>query len=150
VSASLRIEREQVADSPHAQSLQRKIDEFNKEVMGRRDWVPVSFLLRDDGAGVVGGVVGDLWGAWLHTRVMWVDAPLRRQGHGARLLRAAEELARERGCVGVYLETFSFQGKTWYPRFGYEVVAGIDDFPPGHSYWILQKRLRPDLSGGAT
>jgi len=49
VSGSLQIEREQVADSPHAQGLQRKIDDFNKEVTGRRDWVPVSFLLRNCG-----------------------------------------------------------------------------------------------------
>jgi GNAT superfamily N-acetyltransferase len=146
VSASLRIEREHAANSPDAQSLQRKIDEFNKEMTGRRYWMPVTFLLHDDEA----GVVGDIWGAWLHVRVMWVDAPLRRQGHGTRLLRAVEELARERGCVGVYLETFSFQGKSWYPRFGYEVVGGVDEFPPGHGYYILQKRLRPSAREGAT
>ncbi|HME72852.1 MAG TPA: GNAT family N-acetyltransferase [Myxococcota bacterium] len=150
MSAPLRIEREQAADSPHAQSLQRKIDEYNMELTGRRDWMPVAYFLRDDKDGVVGGVVGDIWGAWLHVRVMWVDAPRRRHGHGARLLRAAEELARERGCVGVYLETFSFQGSSWYPRFGYEVVGGVHDFPPGHSYYILQKRLQPAAGGGAT
>jgi GNAT superfamily N-acetyltransferase len=150
VSAPLRIERELAADSPPAQSLQRKIDEYNKEVTGRRDWMPVAYFLRDANDGVVGGVVGDIWGGWLHVRVMWVDAPLRRHGYGARLLRAAEELARERGCIGVFLETFSFQGSTWYPRFGYEVVGGLGDYPPGHTYYMLQKRLQPAAGGGAT
>ena len=148
MSRGLRIEREPQADSPPAQGLQRKIDEYNMEVTGRRDWMPVAYFLRDGDDRVVGGVVGDIWGAWLHVRVMWVDAPLRRLGHGARLLRAAEELARERGCVGVFLETFSFQGSTWYPRLGYEVVGGLDDYPPGHSYYMLKKRLQP-ASGGA-
>ena len=150
MSAALRIERERTADSPQAQDLQRKIDTYNIEVTGRHDWMPVAYFLRDSNDRVVGGVVGDIWGGWLHVRVMWVDAPLRRRGHGARLLGAAEELARERGCIGVFLETFSFQGSSWYPRFGYEVVAGLDDYPPGHTYYVLQKRLRPAAGGGAT
>ncbi len=148
MTATLKIEREPGADSPHAQSLQRKIDEYNMEVTGRRDWTPVAYFLRDPSDDVVGGVVGDIWGAWLHVRVMWVDPPLRRQGHGARLLRAAEALAREHGCIGVFLESFSFQGSSWYPRFGYEIVAGLDDYPPGHRYYILQKRLKPAAGGG--
>ena len=147
---ALRIERERAADSALAQGLQRKIDAYNVEVTGRRDWTPVAFFLRDGNDCVVGGVVGDIWGAWLHVRVMWVDAPLRRRGHGARLLRCAEELAREQGCVGVLLETFSFQGASWYPRLGYEVVAGLGDYPPGHTYYVLQKRLWPGAGGGAT
>jgi GNAT superfamily N-acetyltransferase len=149
VTAPLRIERERAADSPHAQSLQRKIDQYNIEITGRQDWVPVAYLLRDDHGEVVGGVVGDIWGAWLHVRVMWVDAPFRRHGHGRRLLRAAEGLARKRGCVGVFLETFSFQGASWYPRFGYQVVGGLEGYPPGHTYYLLQKRLQPKREGGA-
>ena len=148
MTAAFRIEREHAPDSPDAQSLQRKIDEYNMAVTERRDWMPVAYFLRDGNNGVVGGVVGDIWGGWLHVRVVWVDAPLRRQGHGARLLRAAEELARERGCIGVFLETFSFQGSTWYPRFGYEVVGGLGDYPPGHTYYMLQKRLQPAAGRG--
>jgi len=147
---ALRIEREFAADSPNAESLQKKINDYNVEVTGRRDWRPVTCLLRGAGDSVVGGMVGDVWGAWLHVRVMWVEAPFRRQGHGARLLQAAEELAHEHDCIGVYLETFSFQASSWYPRFGYEVVGSVEDFPPGHSYYILQKRFSQRASRGAT
>jgi GNAT superfamily N-acetyltransferase len=70
-----------------------------------------------------------------------VDADLRRAGHGGRLLRAAEDLARERGCAGVFLETFSFQGATWYPRFGYEEIGAIDGYPDGYRYHVMKKRF---------
>ncbi len=140
--------REDRSDTPEAIRLQRNIDEYNMEVTRRRDCSPLAFLLRDDAGALRGGIVGDIWAGWLHVRVLWVDAELRRAGHGARLLRAAEGLARERGCAGVFLETFSFQGASWYPRFGYEEIGAIDDYPDGHRYHVMKKRFPSDDEKG--
>ena len=144
MTAGLRIVREDRPETPEAMQLQRNIDEYNMDLTCRRDWSPVAFLLRDEAGALRGGVVGDIWGGWLHVRVLWVDAGLRRAGHGGRLLRAAEDLACERGCTGVFLETFSFQGASWYPRFGYEDIGAIDDYPDGHRYHFMQKRFPDD------
>jgi predicted N-acetyltransferase YhbS len=70
-----------------------------------------------------------------------VAEPLRGQGYGAKLLRAAEDEARMQGCYGVFLTTFSFQAPTYYEKFGYEVVADIPDYPKGHSHHVLKKTL---------
>src|SRR3981189_1967853 len=69
----------------------------------------------------------DLWViAWL-----WVAPPRRGEGLGARLLQQAEDAARDRGCVGAYLYTFSFQAPHFYQRRGCEEVVRIDPPPPG-------------------
>jgi ribosomal protein S18 acetylase RimI-like enzyme len=70
-----------------------------------------------------------------------VAEPFRGRGHGAKLLRTAEDEARMQGCHGVFLKTTSFQAKPFYEKFGYEVVADIPDYPKGHSHHVLKKKL---------
>jgi GNAT superfamily N-acetyltransferase len=70
-----------------------------------------------------------------------VSELFRDQGYGARLLEAAENEARDQGCHGVYLTTFSFQACPFYEKFGFEVVANIPGYPKGHIYYVLKKTL---------
>jgi hypothetical protein len=52
----------------------------------------------------------------------------------------AEEIARARGCVGVYLGTISFQAPDFYRRHGYTESGRIDGYPPGHTrHWFMKK-----------
>ena len=57
-------------------------------------------------------------------------------------MRTAEEVARERGCAGIWLDTFSFQARGFYEKLGYTVFGRIDDYPPGQSRFWLRKHLQ--------
>ena len=66
---------------------------------------------------------------------------MRRRGVGTALLRRAEAEAAGRGCLGAMLDTFSFQARPFYETQGYRVAGELSDFPPGHSLYVMQKRL---------
>lgn len=89
----------------------------------------------------IGALIGSTNQSWLHVALLSVDPTRRRNGVGRALLSRAEEIARGRGCIGAWLDTYDFQGPDYYPRFGYEVFGRIDDMPPGHTRFFYTKRL---------
>jgi GNAT superfamily N-acetyltransferase len=108
---------------------------------GQADWYPLGFFLRGGDGEWLGGLLGSLWGGWLHVTHLWVAGPARRHGNGARLLRSAERYAVERGCRASYLDTHSDAARRFYEKLGYQVFASLDDFPPGHAKYFLRKEL---------
>jgi GNAT superfamily N-acetyltransferase len=92
-------------------------------------------------------VIGGLWGIsalqWLHLEMLFVPEAMRGQGVGSALLASAETEARNRGCIGIYVDTFSFQAAPFYEKLGFSSFGVLDDCPPGHQRLFLHKRLVP-------
>jgi hypothetical protein len=57
-------------------------------------------------------------------------------------MKRAETEALERGCHGVWLDTFSFQAKDFYCKLGYTIYGTLEDFPMGHQRHFFRKSLR--------
>jgi GNAT superfamily N-acetyltransferase len=117
------------------------INTSNMQITGAWDYHSVRIFLRDDDQQVCGGILAETWGTWLHITFLWVEESMRQQGYGAALLQAAEGEAWHHGCRHAHLETFSFQARPFYERFGYRVIAALEDYPPGHTYYYLRKTL---------
>ncbi|HVM38871.1 MAG TPA: GNAT family N-acetyltransferase [Sphingomicrobium sp.] len=87
---------------------------------------------------------GGLWGVtlydWLAIELLFVPDGLRGRGLGAAILALAEQEARTRGCIGAWLDTFSFQARGFYERLGYVVAGSIPDHPRGGARFFLMKR----------
>lgn len=135
-----------ITSEPHASPedltfVENQIDELNMRLTGDRDYHLVALFLRDDGGHIKGGLIGHAWGSWLNITFLWVDESLRGQGYGGQLLRLAEDEGRAYGCKNVHLGTFSFQARPFYQHFGYQVIAELPDYPPGHSQYFLTKAL---------
>ena len=134
-----------VFDPLPPESLSRFVTEslaaYNVAATGDSRWYPVGFFLKSARGEWLGGLLGNIWGGWLHVTHLWVAAPMRHRGNGTRLLRAAEEYAAERGCLAATLETASFEARPFYEKLGYEVFASLEDYPPGHTKYYLRKQL---------
>jgi len=113
---------------------------FNERWLGPANDEPVKLVARDD-QGVVGGLIGQLRWRWLYVAKLWVDERGRGRGIGTELLRAAEDLARSRGCTDVSLDTFEYQARPFYEKLGYELFGTLDGYPPGYRQFYLRKRL---------
>lgn len=100
----------------------------------------VAFEARD-GDRWLGGLTARITQRWLFVHLLGVAEEAQGQGVGSRLVAAAEAEARARGCVGVWLDTYSFQAPGFYARLGYAEVGRIADYPPGHARIFLAKRL---------
>ena len=119
-----------------------RIDAWNMAVTGVRDYRQVAiFLRRDAGGQDPRRRHGWRRGGWLHVVSLWVDEDLRGRVLGRDLLLAAEAEARAAGARGAFLETHSFQAPGLYRRLGYEVIAEIEDYPPGESQLVMRKSL---------
>lgn len=113
----------------------------NESMVGPTERSTVAIVLRGDDGAVIGG----LWGAtgfrWLFVQYLAVPPALKGRGHGRALMLAAEAEALRLGCIGIWLDTFSFQARGFYEKLGYAVIGRIDDFPPGEARFFLSKRI---------
>jgi GNAT superfamily N-acetyltransferase len=105
--------------------------------------VPLNVLARDADGRVVGGLLGEISLGWLFVSALWVDSACRGSGVGTRLVATAEARAAERGCEGIYLDTFSFQARPFYERLGFERFGELEDCPRGGAKYYFRKRLAP-------
>jgi len=117
------------------------LTQYNDAQVGPSNFRPLVLLLRD----AAGATVGGLWGRsvydWLFVELLAVPEALRGRGLGAELMQRAEAVARERGCLGVWLDTYSFQARPFYEKLGYTLFAELPDHPRGGARYFLQKRF---------
>ena len=101
----------------------------------------VWIVARDATGSVLGGLKGQIDYQWLMVDWLWCHPDHRRRGLGSRLMRACEAFASAKGCVGIYLQTATYQAPAFYRHLGYCEFGRLDDLLPGHAMIWLQKRL---------
>lgn len=138
---NMRIEFEPLIGDEARRFIESGVDFYNIAATGLPDWYPVNLVLRGARGEILGGVLGQLWGGWLHVTYLWVADAARGQGYGTRLMQDAEAYAIARGAIGATLETYSFQARPFYERLGYQVIGTLDGYPPGHAKFFLKKTL---------
>ena len=115
--------------------------EYNRGKVGPHKWQSVAVVVNDARGKVLGGLTGWTGWGWMYVELFWLPEELRRQGHGRKLMELAEAEAKRRGCIGMYLNTASFQAPDFYPKLGFKPYGAIDEFPPGHKTYFLVKRF---------
>lgn len=129
----------QSAEDPFS-ALNAILNDYNAEHLGPEKQVPLWLFARDETGKVQAGLRGSTYWSWCTIDVFAVVEHYRRQGIGSRLLAKAEEIARARGCIGVRLDTMSFQAPSFYIRNGYTEFGRIEGYPPGYTrHWFMKK-----------
>ena len=136
------IELRRVPKPADRDALAGVLDLWNDNEVGRVDKVrSLAVLIRDSAGLITGGLWADTYWDWMFVAMLIVPEPLRGRGVGANLLSQAEQEARARGCIGAWLDTFSFQARPFYERHGYQVLAALPDYPAPHSRFFMSKKF---------
>lgn len=115
--------------------------EYNASQVGPIKPEPLAICLRGDDGAVIGGLWGHTVADWLYVDLLIVPDGMRNQGIGTAVMKKAEEIARKRNCVGVWLCTATFQAPGFYEKLGYSRFGQLPDFPRGHTNFYYSKRL---------
>ena len=114
---------------------------FNDADVGPAGRLPLAVFVRDPAGTIVAGISGyTAWG-WLYVQWLWIAEDQRGNGLAGRMLMAAEDEARRRGCHGSYIDTFNPVALKVYQRAGYIAFGALADFPKGRTRTFLQKPL---------
>ncbi|HDS9360952.1 TPA: GNAT family N-acetyltransferase [Enterobacter chengduensis] len=89
----------------------------------------VGVYVRDEQGKMLVGLIGVRKGDWLNIDFLWVSDSVRGTGVGSRIISAAEEEARRKGCRHALVDTASFQARPFYEKQGYRLQMSLQDYP---------------------
>lgn len=133
-----------ITDSPSSadrDAITQALVAFNDKMAGPSGFRPLAILIQDDAGNTIGGLWGKTAYDWLVVELFVVPEQFRGQDLGSNILSRAEQIARERGCIGVWLDTYEFQALGFYRKLGYELFGTVDDHPRGSRRFFVKKLL---------
>jgi GNAT superfamily N-acetyltransferase len=138
---TLKITQETTPNPSTIAAIQNGLDSYNLAMAGDYNSKPLWLIGRDEESVVCAGLKGQTHYSWLYVDWLWIAESVRGQDYGSKLLKQAESIARERGCVGAFLYTYRFQAPDFYQKHGYKEFGRLENFPPGHSRIYFSKSL---------
>ena len=117
------------------------LEKFNNMHVGPDNHLLLNIVEYDENQNVIAGILGGTYWVWLHIDILWVDENFRSKKIGSRLLIAAENEAKKRGCHSVHVDTMSWQAPEFYKKHGYELISELDNIPNGYKKFHFIKRV---------
>lgn len=121
--------------------INNSLEEFNDFHAGPDNHLLLNIVEYDENQNVIAGILGGTYWGWLHIDILWVDEKFRRKKICSRLLIAAENEAKNRGCYSIHVDTMSWQAPEFYRKHGYELISELDNIPNGYKKFHFIKRL---------
>ena len=138
----LRIDVDEKPGPDVRQAILGPLADYNAGKVGSFRPEPVAVLLRHPDSGeIVGGLWGIVVADWLFVELLFVPEDCRTKGLGSSLMKQAEAIAARRGCVGIRLDTYTFQAPGFYAKLGYQEFGRLDNHPRGHQRVYYFKTL---------
>ncbi len=126
---------------PHEEILFRGISEEAFRAKGLPPIRPFSIFIKDQKQNVLGGVSGTTFYGSLYVDSLWIDASLRHQGWGTKLMHEAEKIGKERGASFVTLNTMDWEALPFYQRLGYSIEFTRKGYEKDSKMFMLRKNL---------
>jgi GNAT superfamily N-acetyltransferase len=131
------------ADAELSQALSDGLDAFNFPATGTTaaDQGSLFIKVADADGELIGGLTGWTWAGLFGISMLWVRESSRKDGWGSKILLAAEEEAKSRGCDRACVSSFTFQAPEFYQRHGYAETGRTLGIPGGFEDVHMFKKL---------
>ncbi len=128
-------------DADGSKALSKTLSVFNHAQTGQSAYDPdFAIYVRDpDTNEIVGGLYGTDGYGFAFIKYLVLPEQYRGMGLGTRLMDEAEKIARDRGYVGVWLDTFEFQARPFYEKRGYTLFGALEGIPGAIPRYFLKK-----------
>lgn len=137
------VAKDKISDADET-AIREALRTHNRETSGYSGPHGELVLCLEDENGVTrGGLTARYGYQWMFIELLIVPKEARGQDLGTQLMQQAEQVARDSGLVGIWLDTFAFQARGFYEKLGYTVFGEITDYPQSYSRYFLEKRLNP-------
>lgn len=102
-------------------------------------------FVRNEYDKIIGGIRAVCFWNTMHIELLWLNEDYRGKGLGQKLIKEAENFAKENGSEKVFVETTSWQAKPFFEKAGYTLLATLNDRPKGHAPHYLTKDLLQNI-----
>ncbi|MQW88318.1 GNAT family N-acetyltransferase [Sinorhizobium saheli] len=134
-----------IPNEPSADDLRAivaSLNVYNDANSGMADQPGFAIVIRDPETLVaVGGLYAVDGYGWAFVRYLAIPGQYRGLGLGRRLMEEAEKVARARGYIGMWLDTFEFQARPFYEKLGFELFGELEGGPGAIPRYFLKKRF---------
>lgn len=122
------------------------VDVLGKGIMAyaeqQRSLPPIetfAYFLRDAQNNIIGGCNGAIFYGCVFVDQLWLSEPLRNQGYGTKLMQAAENYGKEKGCTFATVNTMDFEALGFYQKLGFTVELARKGFMQDSIFYFLRK-----------
>ena len=123
-----------------AKAVMEGLTNFNRPFIGTDQPKRLAIIVRNEEE-IIAGLLGETKWNWMFIGWLWVNENYRTHGIGTRLMHDAEIEAKAMGCDHAHLTTLDFQARSFYEKLGYEVFAALEDYPRGHTRFMMKKKI---------
>jgi len=105
-----------------------------------KEFEDINIKYIDDENNIIAGCIARMY-CWnvVYVDVLWVDELYKNKGFGSKLINEIEQIAKEKECDLIHLDTFDFQAKDFYLKHGYEIFGVLEGCPKEHCRYYLKK-----------
>jgi len=131
-------------ENPRSDDIQCLNDRIIEEHKKKKDLKPLTFFgffIKDREGEILAGCAGNTMYGSLFIGNLWVSETLRGKGVGTQLMQRAEQLAKERDCRFIALNTFDWEALDFYKKQGFTVELERRGFDKNSVFCFLRKDL---------
>lgn len=113
---------------------------YKKKGLGKNN-ASFSFVIENDKGKFEAGISGFHYYGCFYIDLLFVAEKARGKGYGSKLMQKAEDLARERKCLFMAVNTMDFEAKPFYEKHGFIIEFTREGFEKGAVMYYMRKPL---------